>query len=240
MFSELVIKQTLMKKQLYIILALIILSSCEQRIKNAEEHFNVDSIAQTEVTVVNREPDKRVESPLDTLSEGLKSLIPSGYSIINTSSGDLNGDGLTDHILVLERTEKATTTKDTKPIPQKRPLLLFLGQSDGSYTLEVRNDNMIGTVDSEGMFGDPFVGIVIHKEHFSIEHGVAGGQHWKNTIRFKYDHEKENWFLYEDHFVSYKFNESDDPDAEALVVDVDKLKTERDFGVISIYDYKYD
>ncbi len=110
---------------------------------------------------------------------------------------------------------------------------MLLGQSDGSYKLAIRNDNIVECIDCGGMFGDPFVGTTIQNGNVLIEHGIAGGQHWEKTITFKFDKTRENWFLYEDHFISYKLNDSDDPDAEALVKDNDNLKTVQDFGVVS-------
>ena len=46
-----------------------------------------------------------------------------------------------------------------------------------------------------------------------------------------------NWYLYKDHFVSYKMYESNDENAEVLVKDVDKMETEKDFGKISFDDF---
>ena len=111
-------------------------------------------------------------------------------------------------------------------------MLLFLGQPDQTYKLVHRNDNAVYCFDCGGVFGDPFTGVTIKNGYFSIEHGIAGGQHWEQVITFKYDKLKKDWFLYKDHFVSYKFNESDDPNAEALVLDVDKMRTKKDFGII--------
>ena len=62
---------------------------------------------------------------------------------------------------------------------------------------------------------------------------MAGGQHWHQLLTFKYDRLKKNWFLHKDQYISYKLNESDDPDAEALVLDIDKMETSKDVGIIS-------
>ena len=115
---------------------------------------------------------------------------------------------------------------------EKRPLLLLLGQVDSSYKLACRNDNAVYCIDCGGVFGDPFTGTTIKNGYFSIEHGIAGGQHWEQVTTFKYDRAKGNWFLYKDHFISYKLNDSRDENAEALVKETDKLKTVRNFGTV--------
>ena len=110
----------------------------------------------------------------------------------------------------------------------------MLGHADKSYTLKTRNDNAVYCTDcGGGAFGDAYSGVKINKGYFSIEHAIAGGRHWEQVTTFKFDRSKQNWFLYKEHYVSLKFNESNDPNAEALVIDVDKLQTVKDFGFIS-------
>ena len=168
---------------------------------------------------------------IDTLPAALKAFIPEGYDAINTSSGDANLDGLMDRILVLRKKTEATTS-DYPEKPEKRPFLLLLGMPDHSYKLAARNDNAVDCIDCGGLFGDPFTGTTIKNGYFSIELGIAGGQHWEKVITFKYDKVKGDWYLYKDHYISYKNNDSPDTDAEALIVDTDKQETPKDFGLI--------
>ena len=225
-----------MTKYLYIT-TLVLLVSCGQTNNNSDKNKVANHTTQGTITTADIVKHDTFNEPIDTLSETLKSFIPSGYSAINVSSGDANLDGLTDKILVLRNNTEETTSNYADDKPDKRPLLLLLGQSDGSYKLAIRNDNVIECIDCGGMFGDPFVGTAIQNGYFSIEHGIAGGQHWEKTTTFKFDKTQENWFLYEDHFISYKFNDSNDPDAEALVTDIDNLKTTKDFGKVSFDKY---
>jgi hypothetical protein len=115
-----------------------------------------------------------------------------------------------------------------------------LGQADHSYQLAIRNDNAAYCIDCGGAFGNPSTGNTIKKGFFSIEHGIAGGQHWEHVTTFKFDKAKNKWFLYKDHFISYKLNKSDDPDAEAMVKETDRLKTVKDFGIISFDTFNID
>jgi hypothetical protein len=217
---------------------LLILVSCGQKTSN-------NSVEQTKDTLTSKIDDKSQSTSetrkhetfnenINSIPEILKSFIPKNYSAINMSSGDANLDGLSDKILVLRKNTEETSSNYDENKPDKRPLLLLLGQSDNSYKLVFRNDNAVYCIDCGGVFGDPFTGTTIKNGYFSIEHGIAGGQHWEQVTTFKYDRLKKNWFLYKDHYISYKLNESNDPDAEALVLDVDKMEISKDFGIISI------
>ena len=239
-------KQQINMNKLLALVFLLILVSCGQKTNNK-------NVEQTKDTLASKIDDKRKSTSstidtseanetrkhetfnenIDSIPEVLKPFIPKNYSAINISSGDANLDGLTDKILVLRKNTEETTSNYGEDKPDKRPLLLLLGQPNNSYKLIYRNDNAAYCIDCGGVFGDPFTGTTIKNGYFSIEHGIAGGQHWEQVITFKYDRLKKNWFLYKDHYISYKLNESDDPDAEALVLDVDKMETSKDFGIIS-------
>ncbi len=170
-------------------------------------------------------------------NEKLKSFIPKGYEAIAEKKGNLNLDKTEDCILVIRKTTEETTSNMDEGKPDKRIVLLLLGQKDGSYKLAYKNQNVADCIDCGGVFGDPFSGISIKNGYFSIEHKIAGGHHWEQIITFKFNKTKNNWYLYKDHFINYVLNTSNDPNAEALIADVDKLKTVKDFGEISFQNF---
>jgi len=170
-------------------------------------------------------------------NEKLKSFIPKGHEAIAEKKGDLNLDKTEDCILVIRKTTEETTSNMDEGKPDKRIVLLLLGQKDGSYKLAYKNQNVADCIDCGGVFGDPFSGISIKNGYFSIEHKIAGGHHWEQIITFKFNKTKNNWYLYKDHFINYVLNTSNDPNAEALIADVDKLKTVKDFGEISFQNF---
>jgi len=232
--------------KLFILGFLLVLVSCGQKTNNENIEQTKDTLASTidykrqstGTTIDKNEINKTrkhetFNKTIYSVPEVLKAFIPKNYSAINISSGDVNLDGLTDKILVLRKNTEETTSNYNESKPDKRPLLLLLGQPHNSYKLISINDNAAYCIDCGGVFGDPFTGTTIKNGYFSIEHGIAGGKHWEQVITFKYNRSKKNWFLYKDHYISYKLNESNEPDAEALVPDVDKMKTSKDFGIIS-------
>ena len=174
---------------------------------------------------------------INSSNEKLKSFIPKGYEAIAEKKGDLNLDKTEDCILVIRKTTEETTSNMDEGKPDKRIVLLLLGQKDGSYKLAYKNQNVADCIDCGGVFGDPFSGISIKNGYFSIEHKIAGGHHWEQIITFKFNKTKNNWYLYKDHFINYVLNTSNDPNAEALIADVDKLKTVKDFGEISFQNF---
>jgi hypothetical protein len=218
---------------------ILILGSCEQNVRNKNDVQTIDTLLSNNVGKTasirsTNEPIKHgtFNENIYSIPENLNIFIPTGYSVINISSGDANLDGLIDKILVLRKNTEQSTSNYVEGKPDKRPLLLLLGESKDTYKLIYRNDNVVYCIDCGGAFGDPFTGTTIKNGYFSIESGISGGQHWEQVITFKYDPLKNNWFLYKDHYVSYKMNDSNDVNAEALVKDIDTLKTQKDFGVI--------
>jgi hypothetical protein len=212
---------------------------------------NTDNVVQTKDTLTSKskgdnEPatstkeaskHETFKENIDSISETFTAFIPTGYSVINISTGDADHDGITDNILVLRKNSEETTSNYAEHKPDKRPLLLLLGQPDKSYKLAFRNDNAVYCIDCGGVFGDPFTGTAIKNGYFSIEHGIGGGQHWEQVTTFKYDKSKSDWYLYKDHYISYKMNDSNDENAESLIKDVDKMETVKDFGIISFANF---
>lgn len=231
-----------MKKIVYLIFAVLIFSSC----KKSEQRETVKSENKPEQNKIkqdtintdnNTEKHETFNKTITVTDENLKVFIPKGYDAISIEKGDLNLDEFKDAILVLRKSTEETTSNNDENNPDKRPLLLLLGQKNNIYKLVYKNDNAVYCIDCGGVFGDPFTGISIKNGYFSIEHGISGGHHWENITTFKYNKAKQNWFLYKDHYINYVFNNDTSDDAEALVADVDRLKTVKDFGEIPFQQF---
>ena len=220
-----------MTRYLYIAI-LILLTSCVQRKDNADKNEPDKLITQdTNIIVVDSidltsEPNIRT---IDTLSEKLKAFIPKGYSAIDASFGDANLDGISDTVLVLGKNDE---DEDNAP---KRPLLLLLGQSNGSYKLTIRNDNIVESLGTSDAHMDSFTGIKITNGYISVEHQIGRLlSSWGNTTTFKFDVTGENWFLYENHLTRYAFKENANLEEDEMETVDDIITTVKDFGIISL------
>ena len=127
----------------------------------------------------------------------LKKYIPAGFEALNVTKGDLNRDAYPDFILVLKKKGEEKTS-DVIDHPEKRPLLIFLGQADQSFKLAAKSNNSVYCVDCGGMMGDPFTGISIKNGYFSVEHYGGSGHRWTRIVTFKYSPADKNWYLFKD------------------------------------------
>ncbi|MFD2287015.1 hypothetical protein GJU39_10220 [Pedobacter petrophilus] len=153
----------------------------------------------------------------------LKKYIPAGFEALNVTKGDLNRDAYSDVILVLKKKGEEKTS-DVIDHPEKRPLLIFLGQADKSYKLAAKSNNSVYCVDCGGMMGDPFTGITIKNGYFSVEHYGGSAQRWTRIVTFKYAPAEKNWFLYKNGSERFYATEPDKAKTE--------IQTVKDFGKV--------
>jgi hypothetical protein len=149
--------------------------------------------------------------------------VPKDYTILDTILGDLNLDSYADIIMLLKK-DGEETTSDVIDNPEKRPLLILLGQADNTYKLAARNDNVVLCVDCGGMMGDPYQQVVIKNGYFSIEHYGGSAWRWTRIVTFKYSPVDDYWYLYKDGGDSFHAS-----DPENMTT---KVKTTKDFGKV--------
>lgn len=177
----------------------------------------------------------------DNINKNLKVFVPKHYSVLSIQYGDLNLDKYPDAIMVLSKDGEEKTSKADEGKPEKRPLLILLGQKNGSYKLAYKNNNVVESIDSASSFGDPFTGITIKNGYFFIGHAISAGHHWEQTTTFKYDKLNKNWFLYKIHNTNYILNNGEDDDNNSgLIADYDNYKTVKNFGKISFKNFNID
>ena len=143
-----------------------------------------------------------VISAANTRAEGLPSSVlkktPPGYILLKYASGNLDSDSLRDYLVVMHKAEEANV--QSPHYAAERPLLIFIQTSDGNFKLARRNDEVVFRLD-EGAQCDPFLdggygGITIRYPYFTVENGVACGQHWTDYITFKYDPKLKDWLFH--------------------------------------------
>src|SRR5436190_23810926 len=79
----------------------------------------------------------------------LKTFIPPGYSILDSSSGNLNYDSYKDLVLILKYKYDDINADTT------RMLLLLAGEENNLYRLMAKNDSVVLCKNCGGIFGDP-------------------------------------------------------------------------------------
>jgi hypothetical protein len=152
---------------------------------------------------------------------------PDNYSVLKATKGNLNCDNIDDIVLVLKKDgEKDNWESDQ---PEKRPLYLLIGQSDGSYKLAAKNDNAVYCVHCGGVMGDPFVGITIKNGYFSVEHYGGSAWRWTRIVTFKYSDAEKTWFLHKDGGEYFHVLKEEQTET--------KVKTVEDFGIVPFEQY---
>ncbi|MEN3746279.1 hypothetical protein TPR58_03800 [Sphingomonas sp. HF-S3] len=107
-----------------------------------------------------------------------------------------------------------------RPAPA-RPLLVYR-LAAGKAVLIDRNDDVVLRADEGGQcdpFDDEQGSIAVSGRSFTVENGVACGQHWTDFITFRFDPARRAFLWRSEIYESWRLNESNAPDAEALVSD---------------------
>lgn len=218
-----------MPKPSYVLLFCILCYSCNQNSLSSDSKPASDTSAVTSDNTSSGDTSLKAQNmtaPLKTVS--LNQFIPENYSILDTSTGDLNKDTYPDMIMVLKKNGEDSTS-DVIDHPEKRPLLILLGQPDNTYKQAARSDSVVLCVDCGGVMGDPFQDVVIKNGFFSVELYGGSSWRWTRTITFKYFPPDNNWYLHKDGGESYH---SAEPDKAKTTV-----KTVKDFGKVAFTEF---
>lgn len=108
---------------------------------------------------------------------------PTGWKVLAMTENDLNGDGLIDEVLAIEKIpEKNNPIADDQP----RKLLVLLKNKDKQFTLASANENAILCRTCGGAMGDPFLELSSKKNQFSITHYGGSRDRWGYTHFFQF------------------------------------------------------
>ncbi len=144
--------------------------------------------------------------------------VPAGYEVL-TSVPLAGKSGRHFQIVALGRADEDAQLKRSGQAPA-RPLLIFEAR-DGRFVPAGRNDHVVMRADEGGQC-DPFLDdggtIAVKGAFFTVENGVACGQHWTDYITFRLD-ERSGFVFDNERRESWSMNPSSAPDADALVRD---------------------
>ena len=141
----------------------------------------------------------------ESMNELLKRIIPAGWELLDTMTGNLNRDAYLDMLVIL----KNPAEDSVSDVP--RPLLVLTGGADGVFNIAARNDSVVLCKDCGGIYGDPYDGMAIKNGYFSIEHYGGSNWRWTRVMTFKYNADKQVWFLSRDAGIDYH---TSDPEKE--------------------------
>lgn len=170
----------------------------------------------TGLSVLAQTPKLAVSVPAN-----MKQFVLKGYQVLNITKGDLNRDAYSDAVMVLYKKGEERTS-DVISHPEKRPLLILLGQAENTYKVASRSDNTVYCVDCGGQMGDPFTGVVIKNGYFSVEHYGGSAQRWTRIITFKFNAATKKWLLHKD---GHEYFDATAPDKS-----VSEVQTVKNFG----------
>ncbi len=160
----------------------------------------------------------------DAQPGGWEHLVPPGFTVLDSASGDLNRDGLKDYVVILKNDHEEETGDTT------RPLLLITARAGGSFQLAERNDHVVMCKNCGGVFGDPYAAIVIKNNYFSIEHYGGSNWRWTRVITFRYDAKTKNFLLHRDAGTSWHTSDTEKTE--------EHVYRKQDFGKIVFSQYK--
>jgi len=176
---------------------------------------------------------------VSTLPPDIRAQLPPGHEVLSTATGQLDDQPGDDFLVVVaRRNEAALAAKSAAPA---RPLLLFTRNPDGSHRLAGRNDHVVLKIDEGGQC-DPFEdgddGLVIKDRYFTVQNGVACGQHWTWYVTFRYAPNLHDWVFHKAISESWVMNPSSDPHAEALIRGGGSVKSAKNRPVLLFRDYR--
>lgn len=173
------------------------------------------------------------------LPKNILDQIPKDYEVHSFQSGELNDDKLVDYVVVLhKKNEKTVNGDDSAPA---RPLLLFIQNPDGRFTLVKRNDHVVFKLDEGGQC-DPFdadeKNISIKNHYFTIENAMSCGQHWTDFITFRYLPALRDWVFHKRISENWVLNSRSGPDEDALVSEGRRVVSAKAGAPVLFENYK--
>lgn len=129
-------------------------------------------------------------------------LTPTGWTILDKTTGDLNSDGSDDLAVIFE---SDTITDETRAYGDnnsaiiketQKPRILaifFKDNASGNYHLSAQNNDFILRAGEGGKNGEPLNPISIKDQQLYLR--FQGGAEWRWELGYTFKYEKKDWFL---------------------------------------------
>ena len=165
-----------------------------------------------------------------TQAKSLNEIIPVGFEIRDSVSGNLNDDKYQDMILVLKRIGEDSLSL-TSDFAIKREALILYGDEQG-YTVIARNMNVVSCCTCGGVLGDPYVGVTIENQTFSVSHYGGGVWRWGRVSTFG-KNTTGTWVLITDENETFNA-------VNQIETTENTVTTPKEFGIITFQQYDFD
>jgi hypothetical protein len=159
--------------------------------------------------------------------QAIQAFIPAGYSILDSSTVDLNLDQLKDCLLILKDSSFEAAHEE-----HIRPMLLLMGDAQGKFSPWMQNDSVVLCSACGGMMGDPYLGMDVSPGRISLEFYGGAVERWSRTIVFEYDSSQQEMLLKSDAGITFSVM---NPDKETPYI-----SNEEDFGKMTFRRFNYE
>ena len=139
------------------------------------------------------------ENPsLPRSGNSINSLIPTGWHLLDSATGDLNKDKLNDLVLIIEADStvqimRKDAVEEYEWEGNPRILCVYLREKKGGYRFSVQADDLVLWSNEGGMMGDPFTTIVVERGSFQIH--FYGGSSWRWGADYRFRFQEKEWYL---------------------------------------------
>jgi hypothetical protein len=133
------------------------------------------------------------QNPAVKIPPEVKTFVEKGAAAIALETGDLNGDGTMDFILVTEKTKDETGDPDDAE--DERSLLILVRDRAGVLTLAKRNEKVVYCRSCGGVMGDPFAGVEVRRNGFTVNNYGGSSWRWSESYDFNYSRRDNTWRL---------------------------------------------
>ena len=139
--------------------------------------------------VITRAQDSTLKIPAE-----VKPFVEKGAAAVALETGDLNGDGTMDFILVTEKTKAEPGASDIAD-DERSLLILVRGGGAGKLTLAKRNEKVVYCRSCGGVMGDPFAGVEVRRNGFTVNNYGGSSWRWSESYVFNYSRRDNTWQL---------------------------------------------
>jgi hypothetical protein len=123
----------------------------------------------------------------------LKEFVLHNTKPIEMKSADLNGDGKMDYIMVLTSTNVEAVQEQNDD--SQRITLIIVRKPEGELSVAARNHLVAFCAGCGGIRGDPFEGVEVKKNSFTITNAGGSRDRWASSFQFNYSRRDNSWQL---------------------------------------------